>query len=124
MSMLVKPETTIITVDVYGTDVILLKTQEEIDDFIELNELSPDTYPICNGYSAWFNHTGNGKTGFVLMSHDWSVHTLAHECVHVAHFIMKHSGIPISYKNTEVEAYLVGYLFEQAFNDIFEVEET
>lgn len=120
MNMKVRPETSIVSIDIYGIDVILLSTQEEIDDFIELNDLRKDTYPECNGYAAFFKKEGG--RGFVMMSHDWEVATLVHESVHMAHFIMDELDIPISVKNTEAEAYLVGYLFKEAFNILFEME--
>ena len=37
--------------------------------------------------------------------------TWAHECVHIADFVMDHVGIPLGIDNTEVRAYLVGHLF-------------
>lgn len=37
--------------------------------------------------------------------------TWAHECSHVADFIMEHVGIPLGLESTELRAYLVGHLF-------------
>ena len=40
--------------------------------------------------------------------------TLAHECVHIADWIMDCYGIPTGAENTEVRGYLVGHLFHHA----------
>lgn len=37
--------------------------------------------------------------------------TWAHECVHIADFVMDRLGIPMGVENTEVRGYLVGHLF-------------
>lgn len=37
--------------------------------------------------------------------------TWAHECVHIADFVMHHLGIPMGVENTEIRGYLTGHLF-------------
>jgi hypothetical protein len=37
--------------------------------------------------------------------------TWAHECVHIADFVMNRLGIPMGVRNTEIRAYLVARLF-------------
>ncbi len=38
---------------------------------------------------------------------------IAHECVHVADYLMDHVGIPMGVECTEVRAYLVGYMISE-----------
>jgi len=44
--------------------------------------------------------------------------TWAHECVHIADFVMDHLQLPTGLENTEIRAYLVGHLFG-GLQDIF-----
>jgi hypothetical protein len=37
--------------------------------------------------------------------------TWAHECVHIADFVMNRLGVPMGVRNTEIRAYLVAHLF-------------
>lgn len=37
--------------------------------------------------------------------------TWAHECVHIADFVMGHLSLPAGVENTEIRAYMVGHLF-------------
>ena len=41
--------------------------------------------------------------------------TIAHESVHIAHFIMTYSGLVKSLNNDEAEAYLVGWITDQVY---------
>ena len=61
--------------------------------------------------SAHMDH-GGGTTWFsVVMKPRATLATLAHECSHMADFIVHHLGIPLTVECTEVRAYLVGFLF-------------
>ena len=44
--------------------------------------------------------------------------TIAHECSHMADFIMDVHGVPISLDNTEIKAYLMAQIMQDVF-DIF-----
>lgn len=44
--------------------------------------------------------------------------TIAHEAVHIAHFIMTHSGLIDSFDNDEPKAYLVGWITNQIYKVI------
>lgn len=44
--------------------------------------------------------------------------TWAHECVHIADFVMDYLSLPSGVENTEVRAYMVGHLFG-GLQDIF-----
>lgn len=39
--------------------------------------------------------------------------TWAHECVHIADFVMDYLSLPPGVENTEIRAYLVGHLFSR-----------
>lgn len=49
-----------------------------------------------------------------LKEKDWIV-TLTHELLHLVHNILKERGVPSTYDNTEVQAYLLSYLQKKAF---------
>lgn len=44
--------------------------------------------------------------------------TLVHECVHVASFILELAGIPVSAKEDEALAYLIGYIWSEVVSKV------
>lgn len=38
--------------------------------------------------------------------------TIVHECSHIVDFMMDTHGVPINMENTEIRAYMLGYLFQ------------
>jgi len=44
--------------------------------------------------------------------------TLVHECVHVASFILELAGVPVSAKEDEALAYLVGYIWSEVVKKV------
>lgn len=74
-------------------------------------------YALQNAGYCW-DLTRYYNNEFLVYIHSEDVNTLIHECVHAVHFIMQHSGIPISMKNTEIQAYLAGFLVSQISPDL------
>ncbi len=103
----------VISLAIYGVDVLLLCGENQEKHFIRLNHLKSDFFiENCLG-SYWYGmHEGNTHFIMCIRSNEFSI--IAHECVHIAHCVMDHMGIPISLKNTEVEAYIVGFLADCA----------
>ncbi len=54
-----------------------------------------------------------GKHFALVIPPEASPATWVHEAVHIADFIMDYVGIPCDMSNTEVRAYLTGYIFER-----------
>jgi hypothetical protein len=69
--------------------------------------------------SAHLDHTDSGslRLAMVIKPHARKS-TWAHECVHIADFVMNHHGVPTGVENTEIRAYMVGHLFS-GLQDIF-----
>ncbi len=62
--------------------------------------------------SAHMDVTANGAARFsMVIKPEATKATWAHECVHIADFVMDHLSLPTGVENTEVRAYLVGHLF-------------
>jgi hypothetical protein len=62
--------------------------------------------------SAHMDVTENGspRLSMVIKPHARKS-TWAHECVHIADFVMDRLGFPPGIENTEIRAYMVGHLF-------------
>lgn len=43
---------------------------------------------------------------------------IAHECLHISNFILRSRGHKLCRKNDEAQAYLVGWLVNQTFNEL------
>ncbi len=98
-------------VPVYDSNVILVRTQGELEKAcdklgVELPGKRADGICIQSDY-------GDGTTKFILgwMTKDPAV--LAHECVHLAQFILLRAGIDPRDSNGETMAYLVGWLVDK-----------
>lgn len=57
--------------------------------------------------SAWF---------FMVIPDDLPVWKLAHECVHLADFVMDEVGVPTDVSNSELRAYLVDSIMQQVLD--------
>ena len=67
--------------------------------------------------SASMNFTSNGsiRLSMVIKPHA-TKSTWAHECVHIADFVMEYLHLPSGVENTEIRAYMVGYMFGELQN--------
>ena len=100
----------VIDVDVFHCEVLVLFNQTQINQFIKINNLKSDTIGNADGTALQF--VKDDEAPFLVMaSKGWSFSTLAHESVHIAHFILDNAGVPINMENTEIVAYLTQHLF-------------
>ena len=92
----------------------LITSKKQFQEFIEDNNLSvkEENY-ICYKGCCFCVQTDLGPVWVVCLNTN-EISTLVHEVVHLAHSIMNQKGIPINYENTEIEAYLIERLYEEA----------
>ena len=93
---------------------IIITTEKQFDELVEDNNLgiSKSEYMCYKG--CCFNIQTNKGPVHVICLNTNEVSTLVHEVVHLAHTIMSQKGIPISMKNTEIQAYLIERLYEES----------
>ncbi len=115
--LVVNNKTKIIKSDWLNFEVVLLDTQEKFDYFIERNQLGnepiADDWKCANGSCAIFDNEPEGLSYYVMVIRRKKLDTVVHECVHMVHMMMEKKGIPIDYDNTEVMAYMTGWLFKE-----------
>lgn len=58
-------------------------------------------------------HENGTKSFCLVIPPEATQSTWAHEAVHIADMLMDYVGIPCDANNTEIRAYLVGYIFER-----------
>lgn len=101
-----------ISVDVFNIEVGVFR-----DDEMRVQALADagvEAHP-AEGASWATAHKDIGPDGYawfaMVIKPEANKATWAHECVHLADWIMEHIGAPTDAANTEVRAYLVGHLF-------------
>lgn len=101
-----------IDIDVFGTQVAVFRTEDQRIAALKENGLEPIRTTEASHASAHMDESADGRAWFSMVIKDQATKaTWAHECVHMADFVMDHLGIPTDASNTEVRAYLVGHLF-------------
>lgn len=104
--------TFVIPVDIFNLQVGVFRTDEQRVD--AMRDLGVSAEPAAGAALATahldLDPEGQAWFGMVIKA-DATRATWAHECVHIADWIMEHHGIPTEAMNTEVRAYLVGHLF-------------
>ena len=66
------------------------------------------------GLSCFVNY--NNRKFFFIAIFDHSRSLVYHEVLHVIQRILKYKGIPVNIKNTEIQAYIQGYVAESILN--------
>lgn len=102
----------VIDLDVFNLQVGVFRT--DADRVQVLTDLGVEA--VMADAAAWATaHMDTGPDGHgwfsMVIKDEATSATCAHECVHIADFVMDHLGIPTGAENTEVRAYLVGHLF-------------
>lgn len=105
----------VIHVDVYSVDVTVFTSEQ--DRVSRLAELGIDVEYYHEAEAAFahahLDRSAAGEPRFTMViKPDATIPTWAHECSHMADFILDTLGIPLTIENTEVRAYLVGYLMD------------
>ena len=102
-----------ITLDVFHTEVGVFKSDKSRVKFLRKKGLTeiPANDHACFA-SSHMDAGPDGRAWFsMVIKPEANDATRAHECVHIADFLMDRFGIPTDVSNTEVRAYLVGKLF-------------
>jgi hypothetical protein len=112
--LVVNNKTQIVKSEWLDFEVVLIDTKKKFDFFIKRNKLKNETIS-----DDWNYYNGSctvleddGLEYFVIIIKNRRKETIVHECVHMVHMMMEKKGIPINYENTEVMAYLTGWLFK------------
>lgn len=77
---------------------------------LEPEETDQDTYEAC----CWFDEKP-AKPGspLIVLAFGASVGTIIHECDHVAFYMLKFWGVPVTYDDNEAHAYLLEAIVEK-----------
>lgn len=103
----------VIHLDVFHTQVGVFKRDKDRIKFLRKRGLTE----ILEGGESCFAsaHKDIGPSGqawfSMVIKPEANTSSHAHECVHIADFLMDHMGVPTDVTNTEIRAYLVGKLF-------------
>jgi hypothetical protein len=102
----------VIDLDVFDVQVAVYTDAAQRRDSLEAVGVKADEYPAGSWATAHKDIGQDGVAWFsMVIKPEASRATWAHECVHIADFVMDHLGMPTGVKNTEVRGYIVGHLF-------------
>lgn len=115
--LVVSRNTKVIKLDWLNFEVVLIDTEKKFDFFIKRNSLENEPisqdWKCANGSCAIFDNEPEGLSYYVMVIRRKELDTVVHECVHMVHMMMDKKDIPIDYDNTEVMAYMTGWLFKE-----------
>ena len=101
-----------IYLDVFHVEVGVFRKDSARMAFLKSRGVDVVPTGSCFG-SAHMDKDAEGTPFFsMVLSKKATKATWAHECVHIADFLMGRLGIPTGARNTEVRAYIVGCLFD------------
>jgi hypothetical protein len=105
-----------IDVDVFHTQVAVFKSDKQRQKFLRGVGFSDvPKHSIATIAAAHMDVDSDGVAWFsMVIKPSASLAALAHECVHIADWIMERFGIPCGAENTEIRGYLVEHLFGAA----------
>lgn len=71
----------------------------------------------CRGMAAHVVRDDKAPHALFLLylPQDYDVSTVFHEALHMAHFLMDYTGMPIDMESTELQAYTMEYIAGQVF---------
>lgn len=104
----------VIEVDVYHVDVGVFYSREKLDKWLEQAGLDLDTDRQAFNAFVLRDRDKEGVTWFcAYLPKVIKIHTLAHECVHLANLILDQAGVQTTATNDEALAYLVDHLVRE-----------
>jgi len=107
----------VINVPLFHCDINFVVGKKELNEFFkEYKKLKKKhkEHILQNAGFCW-NLAKHYPGEILVFVHDIDdIDTIAHEMTHTAHYVMKRAGIPIDFANTEIQAYLIGYLVGKA----------
>lgn len=113
-------------IDIYRAEINVFFSAKQCEKFIldRFGVILQETTYAGEAMAGSLEFDGQGEFIYMVIPDcPWAISNLAHEAVHVAHFIMDSRGIPISMENTESEAYLVGYIVDKLIPDVLKESE-
>lgn len=90
---------------------------------IEIDEINKKYPSHIENFEFSGYAEGSGKFNLIVLNKKYlideifAVSTIAHEALHVSHFIMKRVGIKPDVDNDEPQAYLLSWIIEQVYNE-------
>lgn len=104
-----------INLDLFNVQVCVFKNDKSRVKFLRSKGVDATPHNAACLSSSHFEAGPDGAPWFsMVIKKKANLSTLAHECVHIADYVMDVFGIPCTAENTEVRAYLVGHLFGEA----------
>lgn len=100
-----------ICVDVFNIEVGIFASDDDRRAFLKEQGCEAEEHTQSCFASAHVDIDDQGRRWFsMVIKPDATTATKAHECVHIADWIMETLGIPTGSENTEVRGYLVAHL--------------
>lgn len=110
----------IIHLDVFNLQVGVFSADADRIAFLREKGCEPVEHDQACFASAHLEVDSAGQRWFsMVIKPDATTATKAHECVHIADWMMETLGIPTGAENTEIRGYLVGHLL----SSLMELEE-
>ena len=110
-----KPKLHLIPLEMFCLDVAVFASEDERIETLTAqgcDDLTRHSDAALSSAHQDFTRDGNIRLAMVIKPEATKA-TWAHECVHVADFVIDYLGLPTSVEGTEVRAYMVGYLFSR-----------
>lgn len=101
-----------ISIDIFNSEVAVWRTDKQRRRFLRSQGIDAEKHNDFCFASAHMDIGPDGRAWFSMVIKDGAtMATWAHECVHIADWMMQRLGIPTDASNTEIRGYLVGHLF-------------
>lgn len=102
----------VIPLDLFHLEVAVFDRDKDRRKFLRSVGVGAEKHTAAAFASAHMDCGEDGVAWFsMVIKPDATKATWAHECVHIADFVMDRLGIPTDATNTEIRAYIVGRLF-------------
>lgn len=108
----------IIIVDMYNDcEVAVFHSKKKYKKWFAERELKPGNINYCNAQACTVSDPGGLKWFLMYLPEKADQHTVAHECLHMAWYILCHHGIDVYSDNHEALAYLMAYLMRMYYEN-------
>lgn len=104
-----------IHLDVFHIQIGVFRSADDLMGYYRDNlGFSPDITGGAAYGMARMDEDAEGESWWsLIITDEANISTKAHECVHIADFVMERLGIPCNCENTEVRAYMTGCMLSQ-----------
>lgn len=100
-----------IKIDLFRMSVTVFESDAERCEFLKSNGVEPEATGYCLA-SAHRDYNAEGRPFFsMVIKPGAGMSGWAHECAHIADFVMDQIGIPMGMENYEIRGYLVQRIF-------------